>query len=404
MSISVSSKLILDGLFFHSDTKNPKSYIGKPASNFFFTPTQDSSGNVGFAVNGDGTFKRISSGNYGGYQIQPTDVVYRYDLGSTGCHYHGNDYNIPSGNTVTFSFDFYVSPGAGSYPVVDYLANIENGGNGLNAATGDPSPTILGTWKRISMTAAGTSNGSGFSRFLLYPGGCSSSRLATSGFILFKNAQVETGTFSTAYIPSGASVSGSRSATGSLVDIVGGYATNVTNAAFDASGQLTYNGSSAFVTIPTLSPFGLGNSPRSYFAWIKYSGGSYCILSTGTAANSQAFNLVTYGGSNKIGVMGYNNDFYPSSGATISDNKWHYVGATFNGVNSLKTYVDGRLDNSTTLTYTTIGQNNYIGKSNHAGADNYFNGSIGAVHMYNRELSASEILSNFNAGKGAFGL
>jgi len=70
--------------------------------------------NVGFAVNGTGTFKRVSSGNYGGYEIQPTDVVYRYDLGSTGCHYHGNDYNIPSGNTVTFSFDFYVSPSAGS--------------------------------------------------------------------------------------------------------------------------------------------------------------------------------------------------------------------------------------------------------------------------------------------------
>lgn len=408
MSISFPIKQITDGLIFCADSKNTKSYIGKPNSNLFFTPTPDSSGNVGFAVNGTGTFKRLFEGNYGGYTIQPTDVVYKYDLGVLGCHYHGNDYNVPSGYTVTFSFDFYVSPGAGSYPVVDYLANIENGGNGLGAATGDPSPTILGTWKRISMIASGTSNGSGFSRFLLYPGACgdgsSCCRLATSGYILYKNPQVELGSLSTAYIPSGASTTGSRSVTGSFLDLISGYALNVSNAAYDASGQITYNGSSAYVTLPSFSPFMLGNSPRSIFAWIKFSGGSYCILSTGTAANSQAFNLVTYGGYSKIGVMGYNNDFYPSSGATISDNRWHYVGATFDGINSLKTYVDGVLDNSGTLTYTTIGQNNYIGKSNHGGNENYFNGSIGAIHMYNREMVANEILQNYNSAKGAYGL
>jgi len=43
------------------------------------------------------------------------------------------------------------------------------------------------------------------------------------------------------------------------------------------------------------------------------------------------------------------------------------------------------------MTSTTVG--NY-----------YFKGSIGSVRVYNRALSADEILQNYNATKGRFGL
>ena len=33
---------------------------------------------------------------------------------------------------------------------------------------------------------------------------------------------------------------------------------------------------------------------------------------------------------------------------------------------------------------------------------NYANGSIGPIHMYNRALSANEVLHNYNALKGRF--
>jgi len=46
--------------------------------------------------------------------------------------------------------------------------------------------------------------------------------------------------------------------------------------------------------------------------------------------------------------------------------------------------------------------NNFIlGKTNNLG---YFNGSIASVQVYNRALSANEVLHNFNALKGRFGL
>jgi hypothetical protein len=87
----------------------------------------------------------------------------------------------------------------------------------------------------------------------------------------------------------------------------------------------------------------------------------------------------------------------------ITDGVWHYIGVTFDGTN-LRMYVDGILDNTSgTLTYSTTGQNNFIGKSSHTGNENYTNGSMGMVHVYNRALSGAEVLQNYNATKGRFG-
>ena len=47
-----------------------------------------------------------------------------------------------------------------------------------------------------------------------------------------------------------------------------------------------------------------------------------------------------------VGVMGYANDFYPSSGNQYNDNVWHLIGVTYDFLKELKTYIDGNLDNN----------------------------------------------------------
>jgi hypothetical protein len=174
------------------------------------------------------------------------------------------------------------------------------------------------------------------------------------------------------------------------------------------NGTIVFDGTNDFVdlTYPFSVPIAVsGNAVRSMFAWVRTtSTGNQAFISTGTAASSQSFNLVKYG--SYIGVMGYNNDYYPSTGNAgilITDDVWHYIGVTFDGTN-LRMYVDGILDNTSgTLTYSTTGQNNFIGKSSHTGNENYTNGSMGMVHVYNRALSGAEVLQNYNATKGRFG-
>jgi len=81
--------------------------------------------NVTFSINGSGTFVRLGYGQtYGGYTIKQEDVVYKYTLGSNGCHYHGNTAIIPAGCYASFYFDYYIDPNATNYPVDSLLANL----------------------------------------------------------------------------------------------------------------------------------------------------------------------------------------------------------------------------------------------------------------------------------------
>ena len=96
-----------------------------------------------------------------------------------------------------------------------------------------------------------------------------------------------------------------------------------------------------------------------------------------------------------------------SAGAGINTSSWFQVVGTFT-TGSRKLYVNGILKNSDSATGTiatnaggmSIGV--YGGYS--GGRDYYYNGDIAIVRVYNKELSASEVLNNYNSLKGRFGL
>jgi hypothetical protein len=93
--------------------------------------------------------------------------------------------------------------------------------------------------------------------------------------------------------------------------------------------------------------------------------------------------------------------------AGINTSSWFQVVGTFI-TGSRKLYVNGTLKNSDSQT-GTIATNNggmSIGAyGGYAGSRGYYyNGDIAIVRVYNKELSASEVLTNYNSLKGRFGL
>lgn len=177
-----------EGLMLYLDSSDEASYDGGPTTNYFKI-TEGS-----FDNNGTGTFTRIRSGSYGGYTIRPTDVVYRYELGVLGCHYHGNSVPTASvgiGTTILFTFDYFIS--AGTVLSNDYLANIEkynSSGTWTDGVGLTNSGKTIGVWQ--SGTLSTTINSVDYYvNPYLYPGGCGSSRLAADGFILYKNPQIQ---------------------------------------------------------------------------------------------------------------------------------------------------------------------------------------------------------------------
>lgn len=91
------------------------------------------------------------------------------------------------------------------------------------------------------------------------------------------------------------------------------------------------------------------------------------------------------------------------SNTTINDGIWHYLVGTYNGTSS-SIYIDGvNVGSSPKTNNLSLGSNTFkIGVNYTDGL--FFSGSISSVQTYNRALSASEVLQNYNAMKGRFGI
>jgi hypothetical protein len=93
-------------------------------------------------------------------------------------------------------------------------------------------------------------------------------------------------------------------------------------------------------------------------------------------------------------------------GATLlSYNVWYYLSMVVNG-STATIYLNGVSDGTRTESFTIGSWNgNYaIGRRSSDVAQRYFYGSISNVTFYNRVLTATEILQNYNAQKTRFGL
>jgi hypothetical protein len=90
----------------------------------------------------------------------------------------------------------------------------------------------------------------------------------------------------------------------------------------------------------------------------------------------------------------------------ITNTNWHNIIVTSDGT-TIKVYFDGNQlsttgtvpgTTSTTAAYTST----LIGASTLNDGANFWSGNIGPIHIYNRALSATEVLHNYNALKGRF--
>lgn len=377
-------------MFYVDPSNTKKSWKGRPLTNQFAKPTPDSSGNVGFAVNGTGTFKRIFSGNYAGYDILPTDVVYRYDLGGTGCHYHGNDVTINAGQTATWSCDYYIDPTTTGYPQTNYLANFEGV---VGGSASDPTPAIVGVWKRFTFSSTASSTGT--CRMLLYPGACGD-RLATGGFVLFKNPQVE---FDSPGSSASPFIDGTRTTSQVLLDMTGNTTPVASSLTYASDGTFSLNGTTDYIDVgKTCTDLGL-TTAATFDGWIyPTSNGSTYVLSDW---NGTGITLRTNSNLSADFYI-YPNNYRITYTYAFDANKWYNLVGVANG-NMMYLYVNGQLAASTALG-NAIGTSPSTLKIGCRGDGGSSYGKIGAIKIYKRPLTSTEVLQNFNALRGRYGL
>ena len=106
-----------------------------------------------------------------------------------------------------------------------------------------------------------------------------------------------------------------------------------------------------------------------------------------------------------IGGTINNQDLSFTTTTYLTVNAWNHIACTYNG-SSKVIYVNG-VQIATVAASGTLntGQiNQYIGKYGAAGNNYPFNGRIAESRVYNIALSAAQVLQNYNATKGRFGL
>jgi len=181
----------------------------------------------------------------------------------------------------------------------------------------------------------------------------------------------------------------------------------------DAGGNIVFDGSNDYISIPSAASI-KNTSNLSLEGWVfissamNYYGG---IIGKGTTDTDEEYCLLVHSVNSKVYMdVGSSGGPYTDATYSFSLNTWYHIIGTHErtaGSSSIKIYINGSLLSSTTVNPTnTVNDNatNVSIGSRFNGGTSVWNGKIATARIYTRTLSATEVLQNYNATKGRFGL
>ena len=170
---------------------------------------------------------------------------------------------------------------------------------------------------------------------------------------------------------------------------------------------LDFDGSDDYVTIAHSTSLNHGNASDTFSvsAWVKTTAGGQ-IISKGrpTSLTHIAYRLHVSSGNLTFARWHQTPDTADSfaGDVAIDDGVWHHVAFVNTSASSHSLYVDGALDVTDTTTWSQDDLNTEevnIGRyKNHTFSTTFFTGSIDDVRIYNRALSAAEVLRLYQLG------
>jgi len=187
------------------------------------------------------------------------------------------------------------------------------------------------------------------------------------------------------------------------------------------AGSIVFDGVDDYVTIPQSNSLKFGTGNFTLLSWIYPTSvaNSRVIENRGTSPGAgypgYQFKVQQNGSTWRIfnsGIVGLTNFTVVDSNNYYPMNSWYQITMIYINNSELIFYVNGNLD--TTGNTAVIGDIDNLLPVN-IGATDYnlgtpstlsqpFGGSIATTQIYNRALTASEILQNYNATKTRFGL
>ncbi|MBU0847197.1 DUF2341 domain-containing protein, partial [Patescibacteria group bacterium] len=169
------------------------------------------------------------------------------------------------------------------------------------------------------------------------------------------------------------------------------------------TGALMFNGTSDYVNAGSDSVFDMGATDiGSIEVWFKTTNTAKQTLVSRVGAVTPwpgyVFDVNQNTSSKKLAF--WDGSTWTDGTTEVTDGNWHHGAVVISGT-SLTIYLDGKVDGTATIAdLSSISQSLWIGQAN-SGSE-FFSGDIDSVRFYSRAISASEVLSNYQAGQIEF--
>ncbi len=197
------------------------------------------------------------------------------------------------------------------------------------------------------------------------------------------------------------SYSGSGLTAYGLVGGIGGTLVNGTGFGTTNNGYFIFDGTNDYANCGNNSSLSLSSFTASAWVYPRDLSSRRNILSKEQSANwvlavGEVANKVTFWINNSIWVQ-------QDSISNIGLNSWTHILVTYDNTTK-KIYINGIFDSEQNASNIVLNSSTPLLISNNASnfTTYFFNGNISQVQIYNRVLTAQEILQNYNATKGRY--
>lgn len=378
MSLGHSPSIVTNGLVMYYDMNNTKkSWKGAPTTNYVTNPS---------TMTGWGNYSNTANGTPATFITEFGTTGYKMDwVGSWNGVW--KDITLPS--TGVYTFSAWIKWIGGSVNVTGGAVYISGWGGADSATT--RAQTDPGQWKRISITLNCTTTTPRF--YLICWGGTNNADYSSWQVTM---PQVEAGSVATPF------VDGTRTTSNNLVDLTGTNTVTATSLTYNSDNTFSFNGTSDYLTVAqTLT------TPITISGFVRYTdqAKTACMYLNSYPHAVLGISLNRSGGGQLVIYIGNGSTWLGTPSITSSVNMtvniWYQITFISNGITS-DLYLNGV--NVGTVGHAPSGWGNYFAIGMIVQTGEYHKGDVSTTQIYNRALTAAEVLQNFNALRGRYGI
>jgi hypothetical protein len=393
MATAVGPDIVEEGLVFGYDTNysiadnvtGTRFYPGESTINLIPSSAATGTGNFSRSGYHNESFTYSNVTNYRGRAN--VHRLYINPSGNTAAPYadYGGQYYKSGGSVVgdvyAISFDFYVAKGNNSPSLSTTYANGYKSPTNAGAAsiTANSDVDLGNGWTRRTRIATITIAGNTHWRFGLNTGGNE-----TEAYL--DNVQIELKSRATPFID------GTRSSTASLIDLKETADIDVSNVSFDSTGQPEFDGTNDVITT-SFPATTISNVTIEAVVYRNQATTRYEAIVQNNQASDDALYV------NPSGFL----MFWPcgASSLTVPTGQWSHVAVSYNG--TTLTYIVNGNTQVLTATCSHITDWDFLRVGGHGTTDGErWIGKIAVAKVYEKSLSAAELIQNYNALKNRF--